>query len=131
MDRESLRRQVESQIGPLRLEQLELGHLGHGSCSLEVEVRDDQKNYMGIVHGGIIFAIMDSCAGITAATLDKKAVTLNSSINFIRSISQGRIKAVSDTLHDGRSTSVIRVRAYDQDAKLLADANFTMYNLKK
>lgn len=131
MDQKKIRDYVENQIRPLELKELKIKHLGKGSCTLEVEVTDKQLNYLGIVHGGIIFAICDSCAGVTANTLTNSAVTLNASMNFIRSVKTGTIRATSSTIHSGKSTSVVRVEAYDNKGSLLADGTFTMYNITK
>lgn len=128
---ENLREKIEKQLNPLELKNIELVEFSKGSCTLEVEVSEEQLNYLGIVHGGIIFAICDSCAGVTADTLNEKSVTLQASINYVRSTSSGYIRAVSTTLHSGKSTSVVEVNAYNEEEILLANANFTMYNIQK
>lgn len=129
MDNDNLKKNLQIQLNDIHLKDIELIEFSHGSCTLQVQIDESQFNHMGIVHGGIIFAICDTCAGATSVTLNEKAVTLNASINYIKSTRSGSIKVVSNTLHNGASTSVIRVMAMDDEDIVLADASFTMYNL--
>lgn len=131
MNYEELKEKLQVQLRPLELKDLTLTDFYPGSCSLELELDENQLNHLGIVHGGITFAVCDSCAGITANSLDKQAVTLSANINYIKSLKAGKIRASSQTLHNGRTSLVINVKAYNDEDILIADANFTMYNLEK
>ena len=49
-------------------------------CELEGYLTETSVNPFGIAHGGYIFGLADTAAGIAAMTDGRKAVTLNSSI---------------------------------------------------
>ena len=131
MNYEELKEKLQIQLRPVELKNLTLTDFYPGSCNLELELDEKQLNHLGIVHGGITFAVCDSCAGITANSLDKPAVTLSANINYIKSLKAGKIRASSQTLHNGRTSLVINVKAYNDEDILIADANFTLYNLEK
>lgn len=101
--------------------------LGYVKASMKIE--DDSKNPYGIVHGGMIFALADNCAGYTAATLGARTVTLNSTINFIGNAKNGTLYAEPVVIHNGGSTKIIEVNITDDDDRLIAKASFTMFKI--
>ncbi|MDO5718897.1 MAG: PaaI family thioesterase [Tissierellia bacterium] len=125
-----LRKYIEAHLRPLELDGIKLVEVSKGHAVIELEVTEKLFNAYGIVHGGILFTLCDTCAGITGSTLGEKSVTLQSGINYIKSTSKGKLKAVSEVLHKGRSTIVVNVKLFDSYDILLADANFTMYIIK-
>lgn len=131
MEYENLSKELQTQLRPLELDDIDLLDFYAGSCTIGINIGDRQLNHMGMAHGGIIFTLCDTCAGLTVNSLGKVAVTLSANINYIKSIKSGQVKAVSQTLHNGGSTLVVNVKAYNSDDVLLADANFTMYVIKK
>lgn len=107
----------------------------------DVKLLDDNKleftmpiskntlNPLGIVHGGIIYTLMDNCAGTLAIIKGKKSVTLNSSVNFIKSCKSGYLRAVASIVHAGGTTLIMDIEVFDDKDKLLANGSFTMYIL--
>lgn len=116
---------------PLCLKKFEVDDVSYGLAKIKMKVTEESKNPFGIMHGGIIFAFLDNCAGYSAATTGKKCVTLNSSINFIRDISDGYLYAIPKLIHEGKTTMVYEVEAFDDKKNLIAKASFTMFTLGK
>lgn len=93
----------------------------------ELEISENSLNPYGIVHGGIYYTMADCTAGAAARSTGRKYVTLNSSFNFIKSVSKGKIKSVSYMVHRGKSTCVVRVDVIDEKETILAEGLFTMF----
>ena len=86
-----------------------------------------QLNTYGILHGAEIFALMDTAAGLLSISKGRKAVTLDSSVNFIKSIGEGEeIYSNTRIVHMGKKTEVIEVEAKSKD-KIIARASFTFF----
>lgn len=94
---------------------------------LKMKPEKNQFNAYNILHGAEIFALMDTSAGCLSIIKGKKAVTLDSSINFISSISYGEeIYSNTKIIHMGKSTEVIEVVAMCKD-KIIARGSFTLF----
>ena len=96
-----------------------------------LDMTDAHRNYMGMLHGGVIFTMADIAAGLCVAANGIHCVTLNSSINYLQSAHQGKITARAEIARRGRRVSVCDVRVTSDDDILLATASFTMYSSGK
>lgn len=106
-----------------KMDVFEKGHVVVTSTVVESSL-----NYYGNAHGGYLFTMCDQIAGVTAISTGYDAVTMQSSINYMRA---GRL---DDTLtiegicvHDGRTTKIIEVTITNQRGEAVAKAIFTMY----
>lgn len=100
-----------------------------GHVKMKMKITKDSLNPYGMIHGGMLFTLCDNCAGLAAISLGKRAVTLNSNINYIKSIGQGYIFAESEIVHKGKTTVVVNVSVEDEDKNLLCTSTFTMFSL--
>lgn len=100
----------------------------HGdNMVLKMRPERNQLNTYGILHGAEIFALMDTAAGLLSISKGRKAVTLDSSINFIKSIGEGEeIYSNTRIVHMGKKTEVVEVEAKSKD-KIIARASFTFF----
>lgn len=128
---ENLKNYIKEHLKPVIFDDVELLEVAKGRVVISLAVNEKLFNAYGIVHGGLLFTLCDTCAGITGNTLGKKSVTLQAGINYIKSVNTGNIRAISEVLHNGGSTIVINVKAYNDDDQLLADSNYTMYVIDK
>lgn len=106
---------------------IETIELGNGYFKAKARVTDETKNPWGRMHGGVIFVLADNVAGGLAITLGKKAVTLNSTINFVKGVTEGDIFATGEIIHQGRSTLVIEVTIVDEKNEIVAKTSSTMF----
>lgn len=110
--------------------QLELFEQGHVVVSSKVV--DSSLNYYGNAHGGYLFTMCDQVAGVTSISTGYDAVTMQSSINYMRAGRKGDCLTIEGIcVHDGRTTKIIEVTITNQQQETVAKAIFTMYVLGK
>jgi 1,4-dihydroxy-2-naphthoyl-CoA hydrolase len=95
-----------------------------------LEVRDELKQPMGLIHGGVYAAVAESLASWgTAATVvpeGKTAVGLSNHTSFLRPLTEGHITAVATRKHRGRTTWVWDVEMRDDQDRLCALTRVTI-----
>ena len=95
-----------------------------------VAVRDDLKQAMGLVHGGVFASIAESITSLATALAvlpeGRMAQGLSNQTSFLRPITEGTIHAEARRRHRGRSTWVWEVEITDDDARLCALVRMTI-----
>lgn len=118
---------------------------GEGTLSCTVTVRDELKQPMGILHGGIYCAIAETLAsmgaarevGLVAAREGPPGTPLGTSpgtvvmgqqnnTTFLRPVTAGHVRGVARCRHKGRTTQVWQIEMFDADERLCAVAQVTM-----
>jgi 1,4-dihydroxy-2-naphthoyl-CoA hydrolase len=96
----------------------------------QVRVRDELKQPMGLVHGGVYASIAESIAshatGIGVMREGKTAQGLSNQTSFLRPITEGTIHAVARRRHRGRTTWVWEVDITDDQDRLCALVRMTV-----
>lgn len=95
-----------------------------------VEVRDDLKQPMGLVHGGVFASIAESITSAAShlgvAAEGKSAQALSNQTSFLRPILGGAIHARAVRRHKGRSTWVWEVEITDDQERLCSLVRMTI-----
>ena len=94
---------------------------------VDLDGRDELKNLVGFVHGGLLFTMVDFCAATAARTDGRKYVTLQADTHYTGNVTEGRITAKSRIIHRGRSSVLVHVDVFDQQEKLLCCSDVTMF----
>lgn len=121
---DGIRRHIQSLDG---LETARILEVSPGHARLAFTIPKGVLNLYGNMHGGAIFALCDTAAGIAAYAYQTANVTQCSSIQFLRGISEGTIYIEANAIHKGRRTVVNQVNITNEDGRLIATANFTMF----
>lgn len=104
--------------------------LSDDEVSAEVDVRDELKQPMGLVHGGVYASIAESIASIATAmaVLEDGCVAMGmaNDTNFLRPITEGVIHAHATRLHRGRTTWIWDVRFTDDAERVCALTRMTI-----
>lgn len=97
-----------------------------GKAVLRGELMDDVKNPYEMAHGGFTFGLGDTAMGLAAASLGRKAVTLNSNIAYLRPGVGSYLLAKAEVIKNGKTTCFIRANIYDEEERLVAtmDGNY-------
>ncbi|MDP9346500.1 MAG: PaaI family thioesterase [Actinomycetota bacterium] len=96
----------------------------------QVAVRDEVKQPMGLVHGGVFASIAESITSMATAMAvyddGKSAQGLSNQTSFLRPITRGTIHAQATRRHRGRTTWVWEVEITDDDGRLCALVRMTI-----
>lgn len=101
--------------------------IGEGRCLMSVDVPKDALNRWEIVHGGFLYSLCDSAAGMAVMSLEKEHyVTLSSSMYFYKPAQCAPIEAEAKVVKDGRTIAVVKV-VITQDERKIAEGNVEYY----
>ncbi len=96
----------------------------------QVRVRDEIKQPMGLVHGGLYASLAESMTSLaTAAAVigeGKVAMGMSNSTSFLRPITKGTVHAHATRLHSGRTTWVWDVTVSDDEGRTCAVTRMTI-----
>jgi uncharacterized protein (TIGR00369 family) len=96
----------------------------------QVAVRDEIKQPMGLVHGGLYASIAESITSMATAVSvmadGQTAVGLSNQTSFLRPITQGTVHALARRRHRGRTTWLWDVEISDDDGRLCALSRMTI-----
>ena len=95
-----------------------------------VPVRDEVKQPMGLVHGGLYATIAESLASVATAMVvaadGKQAMGLSNATSFMRPITEGTVHAVARRIHRGRTTWIWDVEITDDAGRRCAMTRMTI-----
>jgi acyl-CoA thioesterase len=101
--------------------------LERGYAEVEMTVNDNSLNVLGSLHGGALYTLADTAAGVASLSYGITSVTLNGSMSYIKPVICGKVKAIASEISRGRKIGVYDVCINDENERLLAKAIFTMY----
>jgi acyl-CoA thioesterase len=97
----------------------------------KLDINENHLNGLELVNGGVLFTIADYAMAVAANANGSSTVTLNSSIDFIKSASKGTIVAVATLVKAGRTISRYRVEVrLEENSELLAVLSATSFTIK-
>jgi acyl-CoA thioesterase len=100
---------------------LETLKISDGYSKIKMAIRPEMNNGIGIVHGGIIFSLADSCFAFACNNRNVLSVALDTSINFIKSVHVGdTLVAEATEIHNGKSTGLYQITIHNQQQQLVA-----------
>src|SRR6185436_7964273 len=103
---------------------LELCEIKSGVVSVCLDVRDELKQNLGVVHGGAVASLIDTASAfaiLTRLASDERVTTTDLTIHYLRPITGGRLVATARIVRGGRRVFVVNVEVDNQD-RLVATA---------
>jgi 1,4-dihydroxy-2-naphthoyl-CoA hydrolase len=126
----SVERLNEAVTGYDRHYGLEFVEFSDTEVRARVRVRDEIKQPLGLVHGGLYASLAESMASLaTAAAVigeGKLATGMSNSTSFLRPILDGTVHAHAVRLHKGRTTWVWDVTCSDDAGRTCAVTRMTI-----
>jgi uncharacterized protein (TIGR00369 family) len=111
---------------------LELEHVGSGTATLALDVRNELTQNNGIVHGGAIASLIDTATAFAIISLlaaRERVTTVDLTISYLRPLTSGRLRAVAKVVRAGRRLIVVSAEVFDPDGKLATTALSTYTKL--
>lgn len=101
-------------------------------CVVEVALGEATSNHWGAAHGGLVFSLADSAAGILGRMVQEGAnVTTDASIQFFRStVEAKKLTATSRVCNKGNHLVFLEVDITDETGTRVASSRVTMYYIK-
>jgi uncharacterized protein (TIGR00369 family) len=101
-----------------------------GRIVFAFEPGEHHLNPLGVVHGGMLATLLDTCTGCAVHTTLPAGTSYTSidlSVRFIRpaTVASGIIRGEGIVMSSGRRTAVAEARAFDASGRLLAHATST------
>jgi len=99
-----------------------------GSCSLQYDIGKEFTSSLGMVSAGIVSAMLDdalSTAGALLSGLDRRMITLETSVQFAKSPPPGIFRAEGRTLHINDKEAELESEVFDAFGELVARASAT------
>ncbi len=93
-----------------------------------IEIGPNHLNPNGVVHGGVMFTMVDTAMGkATMSVLDEGqfCASVEVQLRFIRPVAEGPIAATATVLKRGRSIVHLEAQVLGADDRLIATANGT------
>lgn len=106
---------------------VELLVIEEGRVEARMPLTDEQKQYSGVSHGGVLAALADTIAGFAAYTmtpLEKDVLTAEMKISFLRAAWGKQLFAKGYVVKPGRNVHFSECEIYCDD-KLVAKASGT------
>ncbi len=106
--------------------------VAEGYSKIQMLVRPEMINGFGIVHGGVAFALGDSCFAFACNNRNVLSVALDTAINFTKPVHVGDVlTAEAKEIHNGKSTGLYHISIYNQKEHLVAMFKGTCYRTGK
>ena len=101
----------------------------------QLEIMPKLLQPMGIVHGGVYCAMVESLASVAAYTWNASngggsVVGVNNNTDFLRAISSGTVYGAATPVHRGRRQQLWIVTIADSDERLVARGQVRLQNLE-
>ncbi len=94
---------------------------------LSYKIKDSGLNPQNTVHGGLLFGLADTCAGMLACMTGRFPVTTTASMNYLRPGVEGTISAVAKALKVGKTIGYYSVEIFDEENNLIATSQVNMF----
>jgi acyl-CoA thioesterase len=103
-----------------------------GRCILELEVRQEMLNGFSIAHGGITYALADSCLAFASNSHGIQSVSVETSISHTKAVQAGDLlTATSEEMSLGRTIGIYHITVTNQRDETVALFKGTVYRTGK
>ena len=101
-----------------------------GEATLVLKHREELRNSMGLLQGGILGVLADVAGGVSLYSVLSNPLkvvipTVEFKLNFLRPARGGDLVARGRVVHSGRQIAVCQVEIFSDDGVLLATGVFT------
>ena len=107
---------------------IKINSIEAGNVILELQVRSEMKNGFGIAHGGITYALSDTCLAFSANAHGLHAVSIETSISHLKPVKVGDTLTTSvEEISLSKKLGKYQVKIHNQKKDLVSIFSGTMY----
>jgi acyl-CoA thioesterase len=100
---------------------IEIDEIKEGFAKGKLKIKKEHINIFGSAHGGILFTFADHIGGACGNTLGRKAVLVESSIQYMKGVMENEtVFAEAVLTHKGARIGRIEVKIYEENMDLIA-----------
>lgn len=94
---------------------------------IEYEVKESGLNPYNIVHGGMLYALADTTAGVLSCMSGRPSLTISASINYLKAANCKKVIATAKILKEGKNIGYYEVEIHDENKNLLTVVSVNMF----
>jgi acyl-CoA thioesterase len=107
---------------------IKLLELEEGYSKVEMKFTPDMENFMGMAHGGALFALIDEAFETASNSHGTMAVALNMNITYISPpVPESRLIAEAREFSRTQRTAVYDIKLFDDQKNLIASCEALVY----
>lgn len=109
---------------------IDFKELREGYTKAELKIRSELLNRLGLLHGGVIYSLADTCMGGAVFSLlkdDQHCVAMEVKTNYLRPATEGKIVAEARVAHPGHRVAVATCEVHDGKGNMIAMATGSFY----
>ncbi len=107
---------------------IKLIEVDEGYSKVEMKFTQDMENFLGMAHGGALFALIDAAFETASNSHGTIAVALNMNITYISSPSSGsHLTAEAKEISLTQRTATYDIKLFDDQKNLIAICNALVY----
>lgn len=107
---------------------IKLLELEEGYSKVGMNFTPDMENFLGMAHGGALFALIDEAFETASNSHGTVAVALNMNITYISApSSESRLMAEAREFSKTQKTAVYDIKLYDEQNQLIASCEALVY----
>ncbi len=109
-------------MGFIKNNNYSLVELDENHVVVEGEITETSLNPYEMCHGGFVFGLCDTAAGVLTVLGGKKALTTSSNINYINPCKGAKITCRCEAIKVGKTVGVYEAKVYNEEDTLCAVA---------
>ena len=126
-DWEKWKENINAENGFVHHNGITVTEIAEGVCTCQVSLGQKGLNPHDMAHGGLLFTMCDTAAGIAATTTGRKVVSRAADIHFLRPAWPGLLTVRGQVVRAGRQTALCTAEVRDERGELLTTASFEMF----
>lgn len=99
---------------------MHLDEYDDNGCVCSMEIREEHRNALDMVMGGVIYTLADMAFAVAANNDNYMSVALDSNVNFLSASKGSRLFAKATRIKSGRNTGVYQILVTDDLGKKVA-----------
>ncbi len=111
---------------------MQLVELRPGYARVKMRASSDVHNFLGFVHGGVIFSLLDYAFSAASNSHDESAVAISMSVQFINAPEpEGELTAEAREISKSRKLALYEMTVSGEDGGLVCRSDGRVYRIGK